>query len=162
MSDTHIRRRGKEWVNYLPPVVLTNMLEGFPNYVPMSVGRSNVYGPGAILAYTLYMAGAKTFNFTQSWLSGDESRLEHLRVHTNSVIVTPYIRTPLPKFKDRPLLWYLMEKSPWGFCGGGAGEDSNYMQAGTKHSPYKDANLAAELNKAILLFQHYIQHFPRR
>jgi hypothetical protein len=155
------RTKRKEWVHYLPPVVLKNILESWPNYMPMSAGRIGTHGPGAKLAYTLYMAGAKTFNFTHSWLSGDESRPENLMVHTNSVMVTPYIKCPLPKYKDRPLLWYLMEKSPWGFCGGGAGEDGNYMQAGTKHSAYKDLNLEAELLKAVMLFQHFIQNFPR-
>jgi len=158
MSDTQIKR--KEWVHYLPANVLRDVVERFPNYMPMSVRRLGFYGPGSILAYTLYMAGAKTFNFTHNWLGGDESRPEHLRIHTNSVEVTPYITCPLPKHKDRPLLWYLMEKSPWGFCGGGAGSDRNYMQAGTKHSPYKDAELDAQLHKAIVLFQHLIQHFP--
>lgn len=157
MSVKRIKR--KEWVHYLPPNVLKNVLEDFPHYIPLSVGRSNVYGPGRLLAYILFMAGAKTFNFTHGWMSGDKSRLEHLRIHNNSVIVTPYIKTPLPKFKDRPLLWYLMEKSPWGFCGGGAGD--NYMQAGTKHAPCKDTNLNAELQMAVLTFQHFVEHFSR-
>lgn len=160
VSISQMNSKRKEWVNCLPPIVFRKTIEGFPYYTPFSVGN-DIYGPGPILAYVLFMAGAKTFEFTHHWLGGDKSRPTNLKVSTNSIQVTPYIRCPLPQHKDTPLLWYLMRKSPWGFIGGGADEDGDYMQAGTKYSPYHDINSHLELYKAIVLFRHYVQHFPR-
>ena len=84
--------------------------------------------PSFQFAYILRELGVKTIVPGHSWWNGDNTGIENLRVHTNSVVMYPYVGVKVGRV-DRPLPYYLADHFGHTFCGCSGNEHGDgYMQ----------------------------------
>lgn len=100
-------------------------------YFPNHSQYGSFYGPNSLfhVAHILWLAGAQdVYHSVNSMLDPNNRQPFNTQSSAHAIVVEPYISLPLER--NRPLLWYLLDKMKI-FSGGGANPDGSdsYMQA---------------------------------
>jgi len=98
-------------------------LRHFP-YTTYSMDRA--WKKEQLVAYILYLAGAKEINTCVRYLAG-EKKLENILLSEAAFTVKPYIELPMTEGTN--LLWYLLRKLDIPYSGGASPDGESHMQA---------------------------------